>query len=239
MLAVAGLTVLIAGCGSGAAPPVATLAPGTSPATTRPGHATVSPSPNPSAELSGKSVSPSPDLVATIDDPALTMRLPSGWHTTPVALLRAQVEQLSLSGGPVLGEIYKAALADIDAGAVRLFASGPSGFNPWQASMVIEVKKAVTVDVQIAAIKANALRVSPPTTSDQTSVTLSIGAAERLSETADPPVGARGLAVAAHAIDYVVQLDDGRILWINTTGPEASLTFAAMVDAAVASLTRH
>jgi hypothetical protein len=70
-------------------------------------------------------------------------------------------------------------------------------------------------------------------------VTLPIGNGVRLTHTADAPPRSEGQAVAARAIDYVIRLDDGRILWINSTAPESSTTFEGMVDWAVTKTLRR
>jgi hypothetical protein len=236
----AAVMVLIVGCGGPAASPSSSIAATTSSKNqTATRSASPTSSPPRSAGPDRKSGPPSPDIIATIADPSLTLHLPPGWRTTPIGLVRDQVVQLSTSADPVTSELYTRFLADIDADAVRLFASGPSGLNPWQGTLIVEVTKAETVDAQIDAIKATALLVAPPTSSERTSIDLSIGPAERLSQTAEPRASAQGLAVAAHGIDYVVPLQDGRMLWINTTGPAASLTFTDMVDTAVATLARR
>ena len=179
---------------------------------------------------------PSSIVVARIEDPDLSINLPPQWRTQPIPELRSGIEQQAAASSGVIHDISVRLLADIDAGEVRLFASGPSGFENWQASLFIEVTDAPSVEAQIAAIKARWAKVGKPTSSDRRTVTLRMGSMERLSQTADPPVGVTGPAFPSRTLDYVTELDDGRILWVTSTGPETSAIFANLIDFAVATL---
>jgi hypothetical protein len=181
---------------------------------------------------------PSTIVVARIEDPDLSINLPPQWRTQPISELRSGIEQQAAASSGVLHDIYLRLLADIDAGAMRLFAFGPSGFENWPASLLIEVTDAPSVEAQIAAIKARWAKVGKPTSSDRRTVTLRMGSMERLSQTAGPPVGATGPTSASRTIDYVTQLDDGRILWVTSSGPEASAIFPDLIDIAVVTLGR-
>jgi len=44
---------------------------------------------------------------------------------------------------------------------------------------------------------------------------------ERLSQTAGPLAGVTGPTMGSRTIDYVTELDDGRILWVTSSGPES------------------
>jgi len=48
-----------------------------------------------------------------------------------------------------------------------------------------------------------------------------MGSMERLSQTAGPPAGVTGPTMGSRTIDYVTELDDGRILWVTSSGPES------------------
>jgi hypothetical protein len=191
--------------------------------------------PSPSASMIG---TPSTIVVARIEDPDLSINLPPQWRTQPISELRSGIEQQAAASSGVLHDIYLRLLADIDAGAMRLFAFGPSGFENWPASLLIEVTDAPSVEAQIVAIKARWAKVGKPTSSDRRTVTLRMGSMERLSQTAGPPVGVTGPTLASRTIDYVAKLDDGRILWVTSTGPETSPIFADLIDIAVATLGR-
>jgi hypothetical protein len=175
-------------------------------------------------------------VVAKMEDPDLSINLPPQWRTQPIPELRSGIERQAAASSGVLHDIYLQLLADIDAGDVRLFASGPAGFKNWQANLFIEVTDAPSVEAQIAAIKARWEKVARPTSSDQRTVTLRMGSMERLSQTADPPVGVTGPTLGSRTIDYVTELDDGRVLWVTSTGPEASAMFPDLIDIAVATL---
>jgi hypothetical protein len=168
-----------------------------------------------------------------MDDPNLSMRLPAGWRALPITMLRSRAEQASAATTGAIREAYQQLILRVDANQVRVFASGPSGFDPWQGTLVIEVTDAPSVDEQIARVLKIETAFAEATTSERTAVTLAIGAGVRLEQTADPP---GGQGVAARGINYVVQLDDGRIIWINSTGPAASKTFEDMIDGAVATI---
>jgi hypothetical protein len=228
LLAVA-CAIVVAGCTAGAPRSVAPASTQSAPPTTQP------PSMSPAAST-GASASPTAAVVATIDDPSLTMTLPANWQRFPVATFRAEAEQQAATAPEPIKGLYADALADIDAGAMRLIASGPSGFDPWQATMLVEVTNVSSIEAQITEIKRRSATIGKPTTSEQTQMTLSIGVAERLTETADPPAGLTGLSTPARGLNYVVKLADGRILWINASGPAASSTFADMIDATVETI---
>jgi hypothetical protein len=188
--------------------------------------------PSPSAAQVPPSA-PAAHAVATMDDPNLSMRLPAGWRSLPVATLRSRAEQASAATTGAIKEEYEKLILRIDANQIRLYAAGPSGLNPWQGTLVIEVSAAKSVDEQIAWIGTLLTAFAKPKTSEQTEAKLAIGTGVRLEQTADPPAGQ---GVPARGINYVVKLGDGRIMWINSTGPEASMTFAGMIDGSVATI---
>ena len=173
--------------------------------------------------------------VATMDDPALSMRLPADWKQLPAMSLRSQAEQGSAASTRAVKEMYDQLISEIDGQRVRLYATGPSGFDQWQATIIIEVTDAGSVNEQIDKAQKLATAFGTPTTSARTDVKLAIGQGVRLENTADPPASG---GVAARGIDYVVQLADGRILWINTTAPAASTTFADTIDKAIGTIGR-
>jgi hypothetical protein len=154
-----------------------------------------------------------------------------------VARLREQAVQGSSSTIAAIREVNEQLIRDIDSGAVRLVAFGPSGLPPWQGTMIIQVTNAASIEEQTSRITTLQARFSTPSSSEQSDIALPIGKGVRLSNTSDPPPGF-DQAVAARGIDYVIKLDDGRILWINSTGPAASTTFAGMIDWAVTKTLR-
>ena len=128
-------------------------------------------------------------------------------------------------------------LRQLASGEVRAAAVGPSGFAPWQATIVVEVTPAASLDALIEKNVRNQNPTASPLTNERSVVDLPIGAATRLEITAAPPKSVVG--VPARGISYYVDLTDGRVLWFAATGPADSRTFAAIIDATAASLTRR
>jgi hypothetical protein len=220
--------LMVIGCGPAA------NAPSVTPLATQANQHTNPPSPAP--DHTASTPAPSTDVFATLDDPKLTIHLPPGWRTIPIPALRdVAVQQSAAASGPIK-DLYTQVLADIDSGAVRLVADGPSGVDPWRATMIVQVTDAASVDAQMAVLKTRAGTFGKVTSSEQAPVSLSIGTGERREGTSKPPAGLTGQSTAARAIDFVVKLDDGRILWINSTAPEASTTFVDAIDLAVGTI---
>jgi hypothetical protein len=176
------------------------------------------------------------DDVTTMEDPDLSMRLPASWRSLPVTTLRSRAEQASAATTGDIKEQYEQLILRIDANQIRLYAAGPSGLNPWQGTLVIEVTDAKSVDEQSVRIGKILTAFAKPKTSEQTEAKLAIGTGVRLEQTADPP---GGQGVPARGINYVVKIGDGRIMWVNSTGPAASMTFAGMIDSTVATISRR
>jgi hypothetical protein len=228
--------MLIAGCGSAAGSSSAATTP-TPSASTIAAAPIVSSAPSSSAASRSAPARSTGLVTAIFDDPDATIVLPEGWQTAPASELRKQVEQgAALGPSDAIKRAYQQLLTDIDAQWVRLFAFGPSGFAPWQGTLTIEVTDAKSIAAQIDRVTAIGAAFAKPKTSEQTKVTLPIGTGVRLEQTADPAEEFGPGAVAARGIHYVLELPDGRIMWFMSTGPEASTTFADMIDAAVATL---
>jgi hypothetical protein len=239
MLLVAAIVLaagLIGGCGPSAngTLPVASPVPSAS-APASPGPST--PGPMPSASI--RPSSSVPGEVVLIDDPDLSLNLPPGWRSMAVDEIRAQVDDQMAVATPSAKASYTEILRQIDAGDVRAGAIGPSGFRPWQGTMVIEVTTAESLEAQIEASMRLQTAFSSPRSTIRTNVTLPAGPAMRIMVVADPPPGQEGLAIPARGIAYFLDLGDGRIFWLTTTGPEASTTFEALIDGALATLMRR
>jgi len=189
----------------------------------------------------GPSASRDDRVAVAIEGTDLTLRLPTGWAAVPVSTLRTVAEAYAkASSVPEQGRrAYTEVIDRIDAGQVRLYAIGPSGFGPWQSTMIGEVIDGASLESQIEVVRVRQASVASPTSTERSEVDLPIGHAVRVMKTADPPVGVGPGAVPARSIDYFVALDDGRILWLNSTGPVASTTFEAMIDEAIATLRRR
>jgi hypothetical protein len=230
------MAVAIAGCAS------TESGPSGSPTT-----ASTAPSPLAASERASVSVIPSstpiptssPRPVTEISDPDLSIELPNDWHAVSLDRLRERAVQGSSSTIADVRNANEQLIQDIDAGVVRLFAFGPSGAPPWQGTIIILVPTASSIEDVMARIAKLQAAFTKPTSSERSDVTLPIGKGVRLTQTADPPPGSDGQAVAARGIDYVIKLDDGRILWINSTAPEASTTFQGMIDWAVMKTLRR
>jgi hypothetical protein len=230
------VAVLVGGCastrsGSSAGPATASTVPFFLATSERPG-ASVSASSTPIPTSS-------PRPFTEISNPDLSIELPNDWHAVSLDRLRERAVQGSSSTIADVRNANEQLIQDIDAGVVRLFAFGPSGAPPWQGTIIILVPTASSIEDVMARIAKLQAAFTKPTSSERSDVTLPIGKGVRLTQTADPPPGSDGQAVAARGIDYVIKLDDGRILWINSTAPEASTTFQGMIDWAVMKTLRR
>jgi hypothetical protein len=241
---------LVAGCGSTGGPPPAASPDSTvtasipdrsdPPASLAPSPAPPSPTPGPSVillPLGGGS--PGPAATVTIDDPDLTLLLPPAWLPLSVSAVRAEVEHVMAVATPAMRASYAGLIGMIDAGEIRGGGIGPSGFEPWQGTIVYAVSPAASIDAEIARVESLQLADGKPTTRERSDVRLAVGHAVRIEVTVDPPKGAAAGSVAARGIEYFVDLGHGRIFWLTATGPAASATFADLIDGTLASLARR
>ena len=181
------------------------------------------------------SSSPLPGLAMT-RDPDLVFRLPFAWQTESLASLRAATDQLSLTTSGVSKAGYDRTLAEIDAGIVRLYAAGPAALDQWEGTLIVKVTNGESAEAEIDTLEADNEKFATVKSKQRSNVTLAIGQAVRLSVAVDPPGFAGPGAVPARGVAYAVELEDGRILVFNASGPEASPTFEKMIDDAVATL---
>ena len=246
VVAIAGLA---AGCVSAGGPPPAS-SPGAAAAVPSPTRSAPPASPAPSLTASPTpeaslillrlgSTSPRPAAVATIDDPDLTLRLPPGWQLLPVSAVRRELEHEMSVAAPAARAAYTGVIGLVEAGEIRGGGIGPSGFGGWQGTILYAVSPAASIDAEIALVEPLQVAVVEPTTRDRTDVRLAVGRAVRIETTADPQPGASSGSVAARGVEYFADLGHGRIFWLTATGPADSPTFAALIDEAMASLTRR
>ena len=177
---------------------------------------------------------------ATIDDPDLVLSLPVKWATIPLDMYRGLLVSLRDNAPAKQQALYAYHLKELDSGAARLVASGPSGFAPWTGTIVFEVDSGdATLDAAVARVDKLAAAISPASSRDQHHVTFGFGEGERIVTThpvsSDAPAG----SVPARSIDYVILLDDGRTLVIQASGPEASEGFATLIDDSVSTIARR
>jgi hypothetical protein len=78
--------------------------------------------------------------------------------------------------------------------------------------------------------------VDQPMTVEERPITLQIGKVIRRVETHAVPPGTSIAAIPSRTVEYIALLPDGRTLWILASGPEASPTFEALIDASVATI---
>jgi hypothetical protein len=183
--------------------------------------------------------SPGPAVVATIDDPDLTLPLPPGWQLLPLSAVRAELEHAMEAAPPAKRPSYAGVIGFVDAGEIRGGGIGPSGFGPWQGTILYAVLPAASLDAAIALVEPLQVSLVQPTSHERTEVRLAVGPAVRIETTADPPSGAGDGSVAARGVAYFADLGDGRIFWLTATGPADSPTFAALIDDAMAVLARR
>jgi hypothetical protein len=246
VVAIAGLA---AGCVSAGGPPPAS-SPGSAAAMPIPTHsappASLAPSlaasktPGPSVillPLGGASAGPA--AIVTIAEPDLTFSLPPGWLLLPVSAVRGELEQAMVRSAPAARAGYAGMVAVVDAGEVRGGGIGPSGFGPWQGTIVYAVSPAASIDAEITLFEELQFALVEPTTRERTDVRLAIGPAVRIEATVEPPPGSVSGSVTARGVAYFVDLGHGRIFWLTATGPADSPTFAALIDDAMTGLTRR
>ena len=182
--------------------------------------------------------SPAPLAIVTLENPGLKLQLPRAWRALSSADLRDQIEQSASGASPASKAVYEDLLRQVDAGEIRGGGIGPSGFDGWQGTMLIAVTPAESIDEQIERVRAQQTAFGLPSSTQRRTVTLPIGEAVRIMDTADPPRDTVGQAVAARGIAYYIDLGDGRIFWMTATGPQDSPTFEAMIDASMATFSR-
>ena len=180
---------------------------------------------------------PTPGAPATIAivDPDLTVTLPVGWAEYELAMYRSLIDSFAKASSPEMQSILETHLKAIDAGEVRMAASGlVAGAN---ASYVIQVdsgdrslEAAVT---RIRRIEATATGTSPV---DDGPVTLAIGPAVRRVETHAVPPGSTFQGIPSRSVEYIVRLEDCRTLWILASAPAVATTFDALIDASVRTI---
>lgn len=173
---------------------------------------------------------------ASITDPDLTLTLPVRWTTMPIDTYRDLVARMRDSLPTSMKAGVTDHLAAIDSGAVRLVATGPSGFGPWTGTLLLEVDTGdPSLDSALDRV-TKLLSASGPPTFEQRHITFAFGECERVVATRplgpDAPAG----SIPARAIVYVIRLVDGRTLLVQASGPEAAQGFDSLIDASVMTL---
>jgi hypothetical protein len=174
---------------------------------------------------------------ARMTDPDLTLTLPIGWATLPIDAYRRLIVSTRDVAPAKVKALFTQHGKDIDAGAVRLVASGPAGFGPWIGSILFEVDAGDrSLEAALARIEKVSGAAGPTTAVEQRHISFAFGEAERIMTTrALAPDAPKG-SVPARGILYVIRLADGRTLWIDATGPEAAQGFDTFIDASVMTL---
>jgi hypothetical protein len=168
-------------------------------------------------------------------DPNLSLQLPPGWRSVPVAAYRRLVVELMPNlHDPGLKRAFEAQLRDIDSGAIRATGAGTSSPSCYTASLGLMIQpEANNVDEAIAAWKAHLAESGLPYTEVASEpVTLPIGAAVRLTIMVDVSEG-----IPSRTVSYVVLLPDHRVAVLGGTAPASDSDFPALVDAAAQSMT--
>jgi hypothetical protein len=172
-----------------------------------------------------------------IKDPDLAMTLPETWSDYPMVTYRSLIVSILEVAPPAVKAGYTLHLKDIDSGAVRMAAVGPTGLGPVTGSMILQIDAGdPSLEAAVTRIGLLTSKVDQPTTVEERPVTLAIGNAIRRVETHAVPPGTSIAAIPSRTVEYIALLADGRTLWILANGPEASLTFEALVDASVATI---
>jgi hypothetical protein len=122
-LGIVAVGVLIAGCGTlaGGSSDTQSVAASASPVAGGSTSTGVAPSPSAAQVLPS---APAADAVATMHDPNLSMRLPAGWRSLPVATLRSRAEQASAATTGAIKAEYEKLILRIDANQIRLYGPG-------------------------------------------------------------------------------------------------------------------
>ena len=180
---------------------------------------------------------PSTGTRVVITNPNLAVTLPETWSEYPIATYRAQIVAILDVAPPAVKAGYTLHLKDIDSGAVRMAAVGPTGLDPVTGSMILQIDDGdASLEAAAARIRRITSTVDQPTTVEERPVTLPIGDAIRRVETHAVPPGTSIAAIPSRTVEYIAHLADGRTLWILASGPEASKTFEALIDASVATI---
>jgi hypothetical protein len=196
----------------------------------------------PSTALGGPSIAAPAGSGATavalqLSDPDLAMRLPDGWIVESAGDLRKQAERAGAGAPKDVAAAYEQLVRLIDDGEVRGGGAGPSGLAPWTAVLIVGVAKADSLDAlvdRVIAFESAGLR---RTSKVRSMLATPLGDAVRVEVTAEVPSGTLG--VPARGLTYFVELGDGRAVWINATGPQASTTLGATIDGIVGTLARR
>jgi hypothetical protein len=172
-------------------------------------------------------------LVTT--DPKLSVQLPPGWRSIPVATFRRLVVDLMGSlHDPALKRVFESELRDFDSGAIRATGAGTSSPSCYTASLAVMIQpEARNIDEALAAWKSHLADSGLPyvqVASDP--VNLAIGEGVRLTIMVDVAEG-----IPSRTIYYVVLLPDHRVAVFGGTAPASDPDFPALVDAAAQSMT--
>jgi hypothetical protein len=182
--------------------------------------------------------SPTPGIPATveIDDPDLTLTLPVGWAEYEMATYRSLIDQFAKASSPEEQAILAEHLKAIDAGAVRMAATGfVASAN---ASYIIQVDSGdPSLEAAVTRIRRFESMATGTTLVDDGPVTLAIGPAVRRVETHAVPPGSTFQGIPSRSVEYIARLDDGRTLWILASAPAVSTTFDPLIDASVMTIT--
>jgi hypothetical protein len=172
----------------------------------------------------------------TIDDLRLTMRLPAGWQEGSVDDLQRSVEALIANADNKTKAALQSGLDDLKAGRMKLYAFGPSGYQDWMGTMGVQLLTDPSKQAAADRIETRDRTQVTGLRSERRIVDLGIGPAIRLDESAPVPAEMQATAIPSHGITYFLQLDDGRIVGISASGPQASVAFPALIDGSVASI---
>jgi hypothetical protein len=166
----------------------------------------------------------------------MALTLAQEWRAIPESTVRSQLEQVSSTMTGPNKALVDQKLADLDGGSLRLFVVGPSGFDPWQGTMSIEMFDGGSAATRIDTLDSRSKALGVVTNVDRRTVNLLIGSAIRLSMTVGVPEDLEQSAIPAHGIAYAVDLDDGRTLVIDASGPEAATSFPDLIDMMVSTI---
>jgi hypothetical protein len=204
-----------------------------------PSEPTSAPAATPTTLSANGTATPFPTIsTVAIADPPLILNLPSGWTELPVESYRTLIENTVAAHPSFVDRAGLVAhLADLDAGLVRLVLIGPSGSPPWTPTLVIEVDHpAASLDAAVARIDRRFTAFGGIGSTERSAVTLAAGQGIRRAGVHPLPSPAPSGSVPAQSIEYIVQLADGRVLWLFATAPAASLTFPGTVHTAAITL---
>jgi hypothetical protein len=227
---------------SASAAPRATAAQRESPAPATSGGpaegSAATPIPWPGLAISGTSTTdPIQGTLVTLDDPSVSMRMPTDWQQHTTAEVRAYVVSVLDVVPTKYRTYYDQFLARIDAGDFRFFMNGPSGIDGVTATITVEVGPPHDGQPDaVTELETESRELGTPRDIEHLAWQTVLGPGVLATGVLEPPADIP--SVTTRTVLLVVPLPDGRMWTLRGTGPEASTTFVGTVGTVIRSIAR-